>query len=69
MEDIPNPKEMGTGFVNNPAGLLSLAKMDSFNHLLTELNRKTVMEAAAVLAKAGKFKSKKRYQNLSDTAR
>ncbi|MDR6197876.1 hypothetical protein [Siphonobacter sp. SORGH_AS_0500] len=27
------------------------------------------MEAAAVLAKAGKSKSKKRYQNLSDTAR
>ncbi len=49
VEDVPNPKELGTGYVTDPAGLLPQPEIDSLNYLLTELNRKTGVETAVVL--------------------
>ncbi|CAM4426784.1 uncharacterized protein SAMN06265348_12119 [Pedobacter westerhofensis] len=49
VNDVPNPKDSGTGYVSNPDGLIDPTELDSLNNLLAELNRRTGIETAVVI--------------------
>jgi uncharacterized protein len=49
VNDVPNPKDSGTGYVSNPEGLIDPIELDSLNNLLAELNRRTGIETAVVI--------------------
>lgn len=49
VEDIPNPKDKGTGYVSDPQGLIDVNELDTLNHLLAELDTKTGIETAVVV--------------------
>lgn len=49
VEDIPNPKDGGRGYISDPAGLLPLSDFDSITHVLERLERRTGVETALVI--------------------
>ncbi|PQA56866.1 hypothetical protein C5O19_16140 [Siphonobacter curvatus] len=49
VEDIPNPKDGGQGYISDPAGLLPLSDFDSITHVLETLERRTGVETAIVI--------------------
>ncbi len=49
VEEIPNPKAMGQGYLSDPTGLLSQTEFDSITHVLERLERRTGVETAVVI--------------------
>jgi uncharacterized protein len=51
IDQIPNPKADGKGYVSNPDGILNSNDVDLLNRLITDLENKTKVEIAVVIVR------------------
>ncbi len=52
VENIPNPKIRGTGYVSNPDNIISPTDVSSLNKLLTEMETNTTAQVAVVIVQS-----------------
>lgn len=52
VENIPNPKVRGTGYVSNPDNIISPTDVSRLNNLLTEMENNTTAQVAVVIVQS-----------------